>query len=349
MPRQNPTLADVAREAQVSAATVSRCLHGDSSSVRPDTFNRVLAAAQKLRYQVNTSAQSIARGRSRTIALIVADISDPFNAAIADGVLRAADTHNHHVVISAGNDPVRLVDALRGHNPQAMIVIGSRRLDPARNNQLADVLELFRQAGGSVTVVSQRGFPFHTIEIDNYNLSCRLATELTALGYRKFGVLSGPADLVTTADRVAGFTAGLAASGLHPVPQAIVHSSFDRDGGYRAVEGIAGLAPGTVDAIFAVNDLVAIGAMTRLRELGVRIPDEIAVAGFDDMTIATDVTPALTSMRIHMTGIGERAVEMALSPAAPGVDLHYDLISGEPIIRASTPERPTAPNPPSER
>jgi LacI family transcriptional regulator len=335
--RTPPTLADVARAAGVSSATASRCLNGSNRTVRPETFDKVLRAARELRYQVNTSAQAVARGRSRTIALAVADIADPFNAAIATGVLRAAELRGRHVVISAGPDTVRLVHALRGQSPEAMVVVGSRRTDAASNHILSEALELYEGEGGAVTVVSQRGFPFNTIEIDNHALTRQLAVELVALGYRRFGVLAGPSDLVTATDRINGLIDGLAGVGLQVVPRAVVHSTFGREGGYRAVDGIVELGAGAVDVVFAVNDLVAVGAMTRLRERGVRVPDDVAIAGFDDMVIAGDVTPALTSVRIPMAGVGERAVEMALSP--PGTALLYELVSGAPVIRASTPSR----------
>lgn len=176
--------------------------------------------------------------------------------------------------------------------------------------------------------------PVDTVVIENRAGSRALAESLVALGYRRFGVLAGPGSLLTARDRLAGFRVGLARHGLDVAPDHMVTSDFTRDGGYAAMERLLEVRK-DVHCVFAVNDVMAVGAMAALRDHGVPLPGEIAVAGFDDIATLRDVTPHLTTVRVDLERLGELVLELVLDPEQPAPRTHR--ARGEVVLRDSTP------------
>lgn len=352
------TLADVARWAGVSVATASRALHGSvGRTVNPELRARVQAAAAELNYSPNANAQAVVRGTTTTVGLVVHDIADPSAAALAAGVMAAAATRNLIVTISSTlSDPlaeVRHVEALRRQRARAIVLAGSRFNDPESSGRLREELLGYAVGGGHVAVVGQRRLPVNTIEIDNAGSARRLALTLAGLGYRRAAVLSGPEAIATSEDRVSGFRAGLAEAGVTLDPDLVIAAPFTRDGGYVAMTelldlGVLDPGPDTgggVEVIFAVNDVMAVGAVAALRDRGVRVPADVAVAGFDDISTLRDVRPALTTVRLPMQRIGADALELALGTAFDAEadpaerDARVITVAGDVVIRESTPAR----------
>jgi LacI family transcriptional regulator len=321
----NPTLYDVAREAGVSIATASRALNGSARKVKDEYRDRVLEAAARLGYTPNLSAQAVARGGSSTVALLVSDIADPYFSAIAAGVIRAADAEGLVVTMAVterdANREIELVRMLRGQRPRMIVLAGSRFTDEASRSVLVAELEAYAETGGRVVVIGQHDLPFATVAIDNAGAGA-LATALVGLGYRGFAVLGGPPNLVTARDRVAAFVAGLGA-----LPARVVHGAFTRDGGYDAA---LALDLTGIDVVFAVNDVMAIGAMSALRERGIDVPGQVAIAGYDDISTARDVTPALSTVRLDLERAGAAALELSDADLA---------VSASVVLRDSTPRR----------
>jgi len=322
-----PTLSEVAEHAGVSLATASRALNGSARRVNADLQERVLASARALGYSANVQAQAVARGTSNVVALVVGDIADPYFAAIASGVVRVADERGLIVTITAtgpyeGQASVAretaALAALRGQRPRAVVLAGSR------------VTGAEDPTGGSdrVAVVGGGAPALRSVGVDNFGGAATLARELRGLGYTDFAVLAGPEELVTVHDRVAGFRS--------VVPSAtIAHAEFSRAGGHRAMEEL--LASGArPECVFAVSDVMAIGAMAALREAGIVPGAEMAVAGFDDIPLVADVTPALTSVALPLADIGARALQLAL---ADGPVTEARPVAAEVRVRASTPGR----------
>ncbi|GAB2910475.1 LacI family DNA-binding transcriptional regulator [Nonomuraea fastidiosa] len=340
-----PTLHDVAREAGVSVATASRALNGSARNVRAENVARVRAAAQRLGYRPHLSAQAIARGSTRTVALVVRDVADPYFSAIAAGVIEEAEAAGLIVTMAvAGGSPERelqIVRTLRGTRPRVVIVTGSRIDGAGTRDALVEELEAYRTAGGRAVMISQRDLPYPTVTIDNAGGAAELARALLGAGYRRFAVLHAPAALRTSRERHEGFLAGLAGSGV-PEPIA-VETDFTRDGGYAAARRLAERGIGDVDAVFAVNDVMAIGAMTGLREAGVRPGPDVGVAGFDDIAPAVDVVPALTSVAVPLREAGAAAVRLALPDGDTGCEAGAReagvRLPARVILRASTPPR----------
>ena len=337
-PRMSPaTLHDVARVAGVSLATASRALNGSTRKVNDEYRRRVLDAARDLNYSPNLSAQAVARGGSSTIVLIVGDITDPYFSSIAAGVLRRAEEARLIVTIGvSGRSAAReleLVQATRGQRPRAILLAGSRYVGGEFSKALSDELAVYESMGGRVVVVSQAELPFDTVLLENFEGARDLAHALVAQGCRRFGAITADNTLMTSRDRLAGFAAGLRDHGMQLDNDGVEEAEFTRDGGYEAArrlyqrDGVRGL-----DVIFAANDVMAIGAMTALRDAGLKLPDDISIAGFGDIATAQDV--GLTTVRVPIEELGVSAVEIALT----STDKHtQSTLTTSVVLRSSTP------------
>ncbi|WAB82006.1 LacI family DNA-binding transcriptional regulator [Microcella daejeonensis] len=338
----SPTLHDVAREAGVSLATASRSLNGSTRKVNEEYRARVLAAAERLGYVANLSAQTIAKGTSSTLALLVSDIADPYFAAIAAGVLSGAEQAGLITTMGitqrSAERELDLVKTLRGQRPRVLILTGSRYVDAALDEALTRELQAFESTGGRVVMVSQRSLPFDTVQTDDYGGARDLAESLVDQGYRSFAALTGVSSLMTARDRLAGFRDGLAAHGLSLPDERVVETEFTRQGGYDGAGQLLSRGLGDAELLFAVNDVMAVGAMSRLREESVDVPGSLAVAGFDDISTARDVTPALTTVRLPLERVGAAAIELALA-GQRGDEPTLVTLGGEVVLRTSTPAR----------
>lgn len=336
--RHPVTLTDVAARAGVSLATASRVLNGSVRAVGAALRERVLAAASELDYVPNLHAQAVARGTSNVVGLLLHDIADPYFSTIAAGVMEVAD--EEHLIVSLGstrNDADRELDylsMLRAQRARAIVLAGSRTTDEAQTRRLARELRAFSTAGGRVACISQAVLDADTVLAENEPAARALAIELVRLGHRRFAVLAGPSTVLAGGERVAGFGRGLAeAGGVLPADR-IVHGPFTRDGGHRAATALLPFLA-SIDCVFAVNDLIAVGAMAAFREHGVRVPEEVSLAGFDDISTLRDVTPSLTTVRLPLEEMGRRAAEMALRQEEAGTP-RLVRIPGEVVLRNST-------------
>jgi LacI family transcriptional regulator len=329
-PDAPPTLYDLAREAGVSLATASRVVNGSERKVAEAYRVRVLEAAGRIGYRANLSAQAVARGTSKLAALLVSDIVDPFFAAVTAGVSRAAEAEGLLVTMSVtdrrSDRELELLREIGGFRPRLVLLIGSRRTSEP-SSELEDELRELRRAGADVVVVGHHHLPFASVRADDATGARELAEAVAAAGRRRVAILAGPDDLSTAVARVEGFRAGLSAAGLAPV--AVVHGEFGRSGGHAtALEAVDAGA----DALLAVNDVMALGALSALRERGIPVPHQVAVAGFDDIAAAADAVPALSTVRIDLEALGERAVAVALR----GDDSAAEVVPAHPVLRAST-------------
>ncbi|MDL4775491.1 MULTISPECIES: LacI family DNA-binding transcriptional regulator [Thermomonosporaceae] len=336
--RNYVTLQDVAREAGVSLATASRVLNG-TSQVRADLRERVLATAAELSYTPNAHAQALASSSSKAIGVICHDVSDPYFASVARGVMRtAADRGMLVMLASTFRDPAREIEyvaMLRAQRARAILLIGSGFEDRDWERSMAAELEPYLRTGGRIAVVSRhRSLRVDTVLPQNKESAAELARALLALGHRRFAVLTGPRALTTVADRLAGFMEALAEAGV-PLPDAhIVEAAFTRDGGYAAAAELLArdVRP---TCVFAVTDVMAIGAMAALRDHGVRVPDQMSLAGFDDIPIVRELTPPLTTVRLPLDEMGERVMRLALREQSSRRS-RIERVAGEVVLRAST-------------
>lgn len=338
------TLNDVAIAAGVSLATASRAINGSQDrSVRPELRDRVLRAAAELDYSPNAHAQAMVHGTTTSVGLVVHDIADPYFSSIAAGVMKAAAERGLSVTMaSTARDPdkeLEYVILMRRQRVQAIILAGSRVDDTAATSGLAAELDRFHTGGGLSAVVSQQALPTDTVDIDNYNGARDLARALHDLGHRRFAVLAGRQELLTAQDRLAGFRAGLDERGVALPDTHIITSAFTRDGGHDGAIELLRLGL-DVTCVHAVNDVMAVGAMAALREKGLQLPRDMAVAGFDDIATLRDITPGLTTVRIPLEEIGARALDLALQPPGNQARPRVHRVRGEVVFRDSTPRLP---------
>ncbi|MFE6968921.1 LacI family DNA-binding transcriptional regulator [Isoptericola sp. NPDC057653] len=317
-------LQDVADRAGVSLATASRVLNGSARQPGAELVARVQAAASELGYVVNAQAQALARARSGLLGLVVQDISDPYFSSIAAGAQNAARDRGRLVLLaSTGRDPEaerEAVAAFAAHRVDAVVVAGTR-WTPDEDAALAAELDAFVAAGGRSVIVGQPVGDGSVVRPPNAAGARALAEALLAQGQRRFVVLGGPARVVTSRERTDAFTAAARAGG--GTVAEVLTAEFSRDGGYAAGDDVAELVrdePGGGEplCVFAVTDVMAIGLIARLRELGVEVPRDVRVAGFDDVPTLRDHVPALSTVRIPLEDMGSLAVRAAVDDAVGG-------------------------------
>lgn len=359
------TLTEVARLAGVSPATASRVLNGSARKPGPDIADRVRQAADSLGYIPNAQAQGLAKSSSGLIGLIVHDIADPYFAAIARGVQEAAREQGRMVLLAttagAPGDEKEAVAAFAARRADSIVIAGSRSSrteDTDGNADLAAELDRYCRNGGQVAVV---GHPvvgaavsdgYHVVEVPNEELAASLASELSASrADDDFVIIGGPEGLFTSDDRIRGFQQGLAEAGRPPAE--ILRSSFNRAGGFGAGLTLAARIKasrpeaGGVGAtgngggskglcIFAVNDVMAIGAAAALRSEGLRIPRDATIAGFDDIETLRDFRPALSTVHLPLEEIGRIATRSAAGTAAADGAGTPSPVTGQVTLRRST-------------
>lgn len=334
-----PTLADIAVEAGVSLATASRVLSGSRDRVSDTLAARVEEAALALRYVPNAHAQALASASSTTIGLVVHDVSDPYFSEVARGVLRAASVHDHLVMICNtfrdAEREIAYVGTLRSQRVHAILLAGSGFTDPTVEHRLAEELRAFRATGGRAASVGRHDLGIDTVQPDNVRGAALAARHLLDLGHDRIGILRGPTSLTTIEDRLHGFRAELEAAG-QPVPDhRVCRADFTRAGGYEAASELLERAP-EVTAVFALNDAMAVGALAAYRDHDLVVPQHLSLVGFDDIPLAADVAPPLTTVRLPMEDLGRRVVELALGPNRGGDAARVLESSSEIVLRAST-------------
>ena len=338
------TLTDVARHAGVSLATASRVLNGSARTPAEDIANRVRVSAQELGYVANAQAQALAGSATGLVGLVVHDIVDPYFAMITRGAQRYARARSSQVLL-AGADrseaaELQAVAALVSYRADAIVLAGSRR---SRSDQaLAAELGRYIENGGRVVTLGPSTIPgAQHVRIAHRRGAANLAGALVERGLNRFAILAGPRGLNTARQRVRGYLDAFVVAGIEPL--AIVHGDFNREGGMTSAldcwRQLGPEQPARV-CLLAVNDVMALGAIAGLRSLGLSVPDDVLVAGFDDIPTLQDFTPTLTTVRLPLELIGEKAVELALTPGAAA----QTEIEGETLVRDSTglPSRATS-------
>lgn len=315
MPR--PTQKDVASRAGVSQATVSIVLGGAGLSVVPSqTLARVEQAARDLGYVPNRAAQALKTRRTMTLACVIPDIANPFYPTFVRGLQEVADQEQYDVIsINTDGLPEReqrfLEWARQGHIDGAagvFFTLGARSFQPLTDAGIAIVrIETATKHGGPL--------PIDNLVVDNAKASSELVRYLIGRGHRRIAMISGRGG--PQGPRVRGYQIAMQDAGL-PI-RIELDDLFNEQGGHRAARCLLSDAERPT-AILAVNDLMAIGAMVALREAGLTVPADVAVAGFDDIPAARLVTPTLTTIAQFQDDLGRQAAETLIKRirAGPG-------------------------------
>ncbi len=341
-------LQDVAERAGVSLATASRVLNGSDRQPGPQLVDRVRAAAAELGYVVNAQAQALARARTGLLGLVVQDISDPYFSTIAAGAQAAARERGRLVLLasterdaSAERDAVA---AFAAHRVDGIVVAGTR-WSADEDAALAAALEAYEAAGGRAVIVGQPLGAARVVRPPNSEGARDLARALLGQGHRRFVVLAGPARVATSQERAGAFVEAVQEAGGEVL--ATLETEFSRDGGHEVGDELARLvreSAGDPPCVFAVTDVMAIGVIARLRELGLEVPRDVRIAGFDDVPTLRDHTPALSTVRIPLEEMGRRAVVAAVDD---GGDATAATVEHEVVLRDSTGAPPADNHEPS--
>ena len=331
------TLSDVAKAAGVSLATASRAFNGSKDRrVRPELRDRVIEAARRLNYTPNAAAQQLAGGEPRSVALVVHNIADPYFSSIAAGVERGAGEFEGVVTLASTglsiDSEIRVIETLRRQRPRVLVLVGGLQDDAEELERLRAALADFKLlTGAGVAHVGQPVLGVSTVAIENEAGAAELGRALAAQGFARFGVLAGPPEHLTAAARTRGFSEAMVAGGAASGP--CIHGEFTRDGGYQAMTELLD-GDDVPEVVFAVNDVMAVGAMAAARDRGVKVPDDVRVAGFDDIVTLRDITPSLTTVHLDLEEIGERAVRLALDDQHSGA--RTVSVGGSVVLREST-------------
>jgi LacI family transcriptional regulator len=308
------TIRDVAREAGVSVASVSRSLNG-LANVAPMTRERVLGAAAKLRYLPHTAARALSTRRSDTIGVMLPDLHGEVFSEIIRGADLAARARGLHLLVSTSHgDAVEAAAALRSMRGRVDgVLLMSPHVDASLlADNLADDLP--------TVLINTRvdGRPHASFNVDNHAGAMAVVTHLMA-GGRKVAHIAGPKDNFESQERRRGYR-----DALGGVEGLVLQGDFTEESGYQAGLRLVEMTnpPG---AIFAANDTMAIGCLLALEEKGARVPGDIAVAGFDDIPIARLIRPSLTTARISIADLGRRALER-LAAVIAGEEYSEDLL-----------------------
>jgi LacI family transcriptional regulator len=331
------TIAEVGRVAGVSIATVSRVLNNIPGQVSPATRRRVLRVIRDLDYRPNALARSLHQRRTHTIGLILPDISNPYYAEMARGIEDAISRQGYTLVTcNTDRQPDRIshsVAVLREKQVDGIILGGGGTLG-------APHFAALRDCGTRVVLIGRCEMDLPAVRVDNVKGAREAAAHLLALGHRRIAVLAGPRISTTTVDRLAGFRQAFDEFGL-PFPSRWLRYGDLRPGsGLEAAEKLfaSRRAP---TAILAINDQMAIGAMRGVLQRGLEIPRQVSVVGFDDIALASFVTPALTTMALPLHQMGVAAGEMILRPLA-GVEQPQEVwFTPTLVVRESSAEAAT--------
>ncbi|MCQ1949309.1 MULTISPECIES: LacI family DNA-binding transcriptional regulator [Arthrobacter] len=326
------TVRDVARLASVSASTVSRALSA-SELVAPHTRDRILAAARQLGYSANTSARSLITGRTSNFGLVVPDLENPYFASVTKGVQSRALSEGFAVFVADSDEDVRTeIELARKLASQVDgLILCSPRMG---NRDLAAVTE-----STTVVLVNRQLPQVHSITVDDTEIVRQALGHLYALGHRTVAYAGGPATSWSDGQRRNGIRSAL--SDLPGLKVAEIGSFRPVFGGGMSAADLA-VATGAT-AVLAYNDLMALGILSRLQARGINVPADMSVVGIDDVSAATLVSPALTTVRAPLQKVGTAAVDALIDSIFPDrPPLPPETLPVELIVRASTsvPSRP---------
>jgi LacI family transcriptional regulator len=327
------TIKDVAKAANVSIASASRAMNGHGS-VSPDVRRRVEEAARELRYVPHSGARSLITRRTQTVGVVLPDLHGEFFSELIRGIDQRARADRLHVLVSSSHadadEATAAIRTLRGRVDGLLVMSPHVDASTLRDHLPPSIPVVLI----NTPVDAQHAGTCDAVAIDNYAGARAMVGHLADRGCQRIALISGPDFNYDSQERLRGYRDALAAR-LPRAEPIVVEGDFSEQSGYRAGQQLLGLAE-RPDAIFAANDMMAIGCLFALNEAGVQVPRDIALAGFDDVPVARFVSPPLSTVRVRIAELGEhamgalaQALEGARGPAA-------QVLPVELVARAST-------------
>lgn len=328
------TLEEIARLAGVSRSTVSRVIN-QHPNVRPEVREQVWRVIREVGYYPHAAARNLVTRRSQIIGVVIPEtvpkvFSDPYFPVVLHAISNALAERGYHLMLSLltpQQEEAFYQRALRGRVVDGIIVVSAQITDPL----------IARAYQDGLAVVSIGRYPQEPnvsyVDADNVE-GARVATEhLLRLGRRRVATIAGPQTMAPGMDRLEGYRRALHAWGISPSPEWIAEGDFTEAGGYMAMRRLLAVRP---DAVFVASDLMAVGALKAIREAGLRVPDDIALVGYDDVELARYTDPPLTTIRQPIAELGRVAVQLLLRQIEKGVrEPQRVILPTELVIRSS--------------
>ncbi|MFN8588849.1 MAG: LacI family DNA-binding transcriptional regulator [Candidatus Eisenbacteria bacterium] len=301
------TIRDVAREAGVSIATVSRVFN-QTALVSEATATHVRGIAARLDYWPNSAARSLITHRTHAIGVLLPDLYGEFFSEVIRGIDLAARAEKYQVLVSSFHDStetiVSAIRALRGRIDGLVVMVPDAEAHMAIEEFASRFPVVLLNPGASAPECG-------SIAITNYDGAYAAVKHLAQLGHRRIGMVRGPQGNLDADERARGYRESLRDAGLEWNPALEVAGDFSESAGFRAAQDFLA-ASQRPSAVFCANDYMAIGLLSALRDEGVRVPQDMAIVGFDDIAIARYLTPTLTTVRVNACELGERALRQLL-------------------------------------
>ena len=303
------TMHQIAERAKVSIGTVSHVING-TAKVREKLRQRVLEAIRSLGYQPNELARGMRRNQTSMLAMIIPDVTNPFFPAVVRGAEDIAFRNSLRLVLcNTDNDPQKetfYLDELRSYRPAGWLVI------PSAESEIATRMQSASAAPPVVCLDRQpKGWNGDVVLVDNEMGALNATRYLLRMGHRRLAAITGPLNLTAAADRLKGFKRALNEAKIIVEPDYVQEARFERSAGYEAAKRLLGMLPRPT-AIFAANDLIALGVLSAAREMGLGCPEDLSIVGFDNLDFAEFTAPALTT--VHQPGyqLGTAAARLLL-------------------------------------
>ncbi|MFC7405783.1 LacI family DNA-binding transcriptional regulator [Georgenia alba] len=330
------TIRDVAEAAGVSVATVSRIASGSDYPVGARTRERVEAVIEALGYRPNQSATDLSRRDTHLVGVVAPDMANQYYAQVTRGIEDAAHAAGYQVLFSSTDRrrtrAAAALEALLRRRVAALVVLGGGeeiRLTP----------EHVAPYGTEVVLVGRPSETFSTVQADGVRAGQVMAEHFLGLGHERVAFLAGSRGSTATRLRQQGVRRVLRTAGLEP--PATARGGYTEEGGYTAAMELL-QAAARPTAIIAANDRMAIGAMAAAHDLGLSVPDDVALAGFDDTPISAYVRPALTTYSLRSGRLGAEAMQLILEREEGDTSTRHRTVDGEIVVRASCGARPAA-------
>ena len=330
-----PTLKDIARDVGVHVSTISRALNPHNThAVSPDLMDKIRRASRKRGYQPNAAASSLRTNRSRTIGVVIPDITDPVFPPIIRGIEDGLARHNYMAILAnTDGDPrrqVQAIEALRPRGVDGLILASVARHDEDAARLAADM--------PAVTVSRRTDVPgFSSVVHDEDDGFRRVLTHLASLGHRRIAAIAGPQTISTGYNRYSSFVRHSEALGLGLVkPLVSFARAFNEMEGERCAEELL-VAGEPFTAVVCANDRLAVGAIGAFRRHGIECPRDVSITGFNDMPLAERLSPPLTTVRVQHYKAGVEAAELIVDILENGdAEPRHIVLPVEMIVRGST-------------
>jgi DNA-binding LacI/PurR family transcriptional regulator len=304
------TMRQIAERANVSIGTVSHVIN-ETAAVRPKLRERVLEAIRSMGYQPSALAQGLRKNRTNMLGMVIPDITNPFFPSVVRGVEDVAYKRSFRVILcNTDNDPAKeasYVSELRSYRISGLLII------PAGGADITGHLKAYAAASVPVVCIDRvpDGWKGDAVLVANTEGAYQATRHLIQMGHKRLAVISGPLGLTNSAERLKGFTRALDEAAIAIEPEFVQESRFDTVSGHQAALRLLRMLPRPT-AIFACNDLMAFGVLQAVRELGLRCPEDISIAGFDSLEFTKFTDPSLTSVYQPGYQLGATAARLLL-------------------------------------